>query len=36
VLSESSMVVKSLVRAGKVKVAAAYRDIANDSVMLLN
>jgi carbonic anhydrase len=35
-LSESSTVVKGLVKEGKLKVAAAYYDIASGSVMLLN
>ncbi len=34
-LSESSTVVKELVRAGKLKVAAAYYDIATGSVVLI-
>lgn len=35
-LAESSTVIKGLVKEGKLKVAAAYYDIANGSVMLLN
>jgi carbonic anhydrase len=34
-LSESSTVVKELVRAGKLKVAAAYYDVATGSVGLI-
>lgn len=34
-LSESSTVVKELIRAGKVKVAAAYYDVATGSVGLI-
>jgi carbonic anhydrase len=34
-LSESSTVVKELVRAGKLKVAAAYYDVASGSVVLI-
>jgi carbonic anhydrase len=35
-LGESSTVIKGLVKEGKLKVAAAYYDIASGSVMLLN
>ena len=35
-LGESSTVVKGLVKEGKLKVAAAYYDIATGNVMLLN
>ena len=35
-LGESSTVIKGLVKEGKIKVAAAYYDVASGSVMLLN